>query len=177
MKTERIQRAAEGRTTESPQGFGARARGALVLRHFGKGKRPESGRRLPQSKTQAQEAGLVVPTVLDDRSAAQPSPPLRVFASSWLIQGRQDRSRFPKPIQGDLSSFSPIQGCFGKKLFILSFSSPGALAVSNAFQAVPRCPKPFQGFFQKKKIVYIPTTASVTAPSSRQRKAGKGSLM
>jgi hypothetical protein len=128
MKTERILRAEEGRTTQSPQGFGARARGALVLRHFGKGKRPESGP--PPALSWCLGILVVNPG---------PAGPFKVS---------QAHSRLATFHVGDSSSFSPIQGCFGKKLFILSFSSPGALAVSKAFQAVPRL------FPEKKDCLY-----------------------
>jgi hypothetical protein len=90
------------------------------------------------------------------------------FFSYWA-----NRSRFPKAIQGLPGSTSAIQGYptlfkvfwGGNYLF---FPSP-----AQARWRFPMRSKPFQGFFQKKKIVYIPTTASVTSPSSGQKKAGK----
>jgi hypothetical protein len=214
MKTERILRAEEGRTTQSPQGFGARARGALVLRHFGKGKRPESGRRLPQSKTQAQEARLVVPAVLADRSAAHflpslgvlvvnpgPAGPFKVsqahsrlatfhvVSRSWPFKGFQRDSKRFKPIQrywkkiiyfyeqhpplrmASQAGSSPGQGessqvklsqavWWGKKIvyFLEGTAHSEQTHVARtlpwpmpAAARVPRRPKPFQGFFQKKK--------------------------
>jgi hypothetical protein len=38
-------------------------------------------------------------------------------------------------------------------------NNPESIRGSKAFQAVPRYSKPFQAFFQKKKIVYFATPA------------------
>jgi hypothetical protein len=93
--------------------------------------------------------------------AKEPLPDTRsVFPSSSL----------PKANQGYPNLF---KGFWKKRLFIFLFPSSKAFAVSKPFQGVQRCSKPFQAFFQKKKIVYFswPGPPSLLCPITNQPKS------
>jgi hypothetical protein len=83
-----------------------------------------------------------------------------------VAKQEQSHRGFPRP-------FKAIQGFLEKRIFHFLSPDPKVFAVSKALQTVPRCSKPFQGFFQKKRL-FISCRAEAWAKVYHVSRGGLG---